>query len=214
MRTTLRPLAPLLLLACAMLPAACGSGATRTVTEHSPPGGGSPSRTTASTSTTATTPPAASTQSPTTPAPASTPASTTRTAPEPAFTQGQTSGSSLDAAERILSARGDSPVEASTYHQGQTLTALVGRASAGEQAFFFLGGRYIGTDASRPSASVQVVSEKEDEVTLSYGLYRSGDPEDAPSGGRAEVRFTLDDGKLEPTAAIPPASPDAALSRR
>ena len=67
----------------------------------------------------------------------------------------------------------------------------------GQQAFFFVDGRYIGTDAKQPSASVHVVSQGDTEVALAYAL---------SSGGQATVHFQLNNGKLVPLEAIPSAS--------
>ena len=54
----------------------------------------------------------------------------------------------------------------------------------GQQAFFFVNGRYIGTDASRPSATLRVVSQGDTEVTLAYPLYRNGNRCAARAAGR------------------------------
>ncbi len=75
----------------------------------------------------------------------------------------------------------------------------------GQQAFFFVNGRYIGTDVKEPSATVSVVGQSDTEVTLAYPLYRSSDPLSSPSGGQARVRFQLNNGKLAPLDPIPPA---------
>jgi hypothetical protein len=83
----------------------------------------------------------------------------------------------------------------------------------GQQAFFFLGGLYLGTDTKEPSVSVNVVSQGDTEVTLAYPLYRSSDPLCCPSGGTATVRFQLDNGRLVPLDPIPPASSKTGLSR-
>ncbi len=76
----------------------------------------------------------------------------------------------------------------------------------GQQAFFFVDGRYIGTDAKEPSASVKVVSQSDTEVTLAYPLYRHSDPLCCPGGGQATVHFVLDNGRLQALDPIPPAS--------
>ena len=70
----------------------------------------------------------------------------------------------------------------------------------GQQAFFFVDGRYIGTDAKEPSASVKVVSQGDTEVALAYPLYRSSDPLCCPSGGQAIVHFQLNNGRLAAAA--------------
>jgi len=197
------------LLVFAALLAGCGGG-TKTVTVASTP---LPEQTTSTSSprtgTTTTVP--ASTPTDTTPAPSanggSSSPSTTRTAPAPAFTGGGTSANGstaegLSAAEAVVHAKGFSVSTASDYHPDQTLRVLVGtRAGAaegnGQQAFFFVDGRYIGTDAKQPSAQVHVVSQGDTEVTLAYAL---------AGGGQANVRFQLNNGKLVPLGEIPSAS--------
>jgi hypothetical protein len=206
--------APLLGVAlAALLLAGCGGG-TKTVSVASAP----PAVQTTSTSTTqpgtATTTPAGrstTTSTSTGPAPSanggtSSPG-TTRTAPAPAFTGGGTGASGataegLSAAEAIVRAKGFTVSSASDYHPDQTLRVLVGaRAGAaegnGQQAFFFVDGRYIGTDAKQPSAQINVVSQGDTEVALAYAL---------AGGGQATVHFQLNNGKLVPLGPIPSAS--------
>jgi hypothetical protein len=118
----------------------------------------------------------------------------------------------------VLEARGYTANETSQYHSNQTLRVLVGTKTGssdghGQQAFFFVGGRYIGTDAKEPSATVKVLSQSDTEVTLGYPLYRTGDPLSSPSGGQATVRFQLDNGKLTPLDPIPPANSTTGPSR-
>jgi hypothetical protein len=147
-----------------------------------------------------------------------TPAPTTRTAPEPAFTEHQQQGEGVATAAALVRAHGYTPSDPSQYHSNQTLRVLVGTRTGsadgrGQQAFFFLAGRYLGTDTKDPSASVKVVSQGDTEVTLAYPLYRSSDPLCCPSGGTATVRFQLDNGRLVPLDPIPPASSKSGLSR-
>jgi len=203
------PTIPMLLLGVvlAALLAGCGGG-TKTVTVASTP---LPEETTTTTPKTSTTTTPATTPTSTAPAPGgnggtSSP-STTRTAPAPAFTHHGTSATGataegLSTAEAVLRAQGFTVSAASDYHPDQTLRVLIGtRAGAaegnGQQAFFFVDGRYIGTDAKQPSASVHVVSQGDTEVALAYTL--SG-------GGQATVRFQLNNGKLIPLEEIPSAS--------
>jgi LppP/LprE lipoprotein len=154
--------------------------------------------TTTSTSTSTTPPPSESggTSGPT----------TTRTAPEPAFTHTGTgttaTAEGLSGAEAVLSAKGFTTDAASDYHPNQTLRVLIGTRTGsaegnGQQAFFFVDGSYIGTDAKQPSAQVHVVSQGDTEVTLAYAL---------SSGGQATVRFQLNNGKLVPLDSIPSVS--------
>jgi hypothetical protein len=108
-------------------------------------------------------------------------------------------------------AHGYTPNNTSEYHADQALRVLVGTRTGSsdgyvQQAFFFVNGRYLGTDTKEPSATVKVVSQGDTEVTLSYALYRKGDPLSSPSGGEAHVTFQLNNGKLVPLGAIPAAS--------
>jgi hypothetical protein len=135
----------------------------------------------------------------------------TRAAPEPAFTHQQGTAEGVSAAAALVRARGFTPNDTSEYHANQTLRVLVGTRSGsgdgyGQQAFFFVNGRYIGTDTKEPSATVRVIAQGDTEATLEYPLYRKGDPLSSPSGGHAQVRFQLNNGKLVPLGEIPPAN--------
>jgi LppP/LprE lipoprotein len=211
------PTVPALLigLASTALLSGCG-GATKTVSVASAPPVQTTSTTTAqATSTGSTSGTPASTSTSTTPA-TGTPSggtsgpTTTRTAPTPAFTHQGTGPNStaegLSGAEAVLHAKGFTANATSEYHPNQTLRVLVGTRSGsgegnGQQAFFFVGGRYIGTDAKQPSASIHVLSQSETEVTLAYTLSSANG-----GGGQATVRFQLNDGKLTPLDPIPSAS--------
>lgn len=210
-------LAPLIVVALAALLAGCGGGGTKTVDASTPLPEATTSTsapTTSATTTTNTT--ATSTASTgTTTAPSSESGgtaspSTTRTAPAPAFThQGGTGtttsgegGEGLGAAEAVVQAKGFTVASPSDYHPNQTLRVLVGTRTGsaegnGQQAFFFVDGRYIGTDAKQPSAQINVVSQGDTEVALAYAL---------AGGGQATVRFQLNNGKLVPLGPIPSAS--------
>ena len=201
-------------LGAAALLAACGSS-TKTVTAASaPPASQTATKPTTTTtkSSTATTP---ATTSPTT----STGSSTARSAPEPAFAQQEGKSEGTSAAAAAVRARGYTPNDTAEYHSGQTLRVLVGTRTGsadgyGQQAFFFVDGRYLGTDTKEPSAKLRVVGQGDTEVTLAYSLYRRGDPLSSPSGGEARVTFQLNNGKLVPLGQIPSASSAATLSRQ
>jgi hypothetical protein len=215
--------------AAAGLLGGCGGG-TKTVTISAAP--------TTSTAAPATRRPAARRRASTaTSAPATTPArptagqsaaaqgaNTTRTAPEPAFTahggtSAEASGAEAAAAVAAVKGQGYSPNNVSEYHPSQTLRVLLGTRTGSadgydQRAFFFLDGKYIGTDASQPSASIRVLGQSDTEVVLAYALYRSHDALCCPSGGQAAVHFQLNDGKLAPLQPIPPASSATGLSRQ
>jgi hypothetical protein len=142
----------------------------------------------------------------------------TRTASEPAFTEQEHHAEGVSAAAAVLRARGFTPTNPTDYHPKQALQVLIGMHIGsgdgyGQQAFFFVNGRYIGTDATAPSATLRVVSQGDTEVTLAYPLYRSGDPLCCPGGGQTHVRFQLNNGKLTALDPIPPLHSKTALSR-
>ncbi len=150
--------------------------------------------------------------------------STTRTAAEPQFEQAEgkppaETPAGLAGPLAVLHARGYTAVDTSQYRPDQTLQVLIGtrESAAGDkaqQAFFFVDGHYVGTDAAQPSGQISLVSQGDTEATLAYGLYRPGDPACCPSGGQAHVRFQLNDGQLGAIGTIPPAGSAGGLSRR
>jgi LppP/LprE lipoprotein len=197
----------------------CGSS-TKTVTVASTPAASQTGTTTtqpATTSTSATTPTPKPSQTSTnggTSAPTS-----TRAAPEPAFTQQEAKAEGVSGAAAVVRAKGFTPNNTSDYHSNQALRVLIGTRTGsgdgyGQLAFFFVNGRYIGTDSSQPSATLRVVGQGDTEVTLAYPLYRRNDPLCCPGGGQATVHFQLNNGKLTALNAIPSASPNATLSRQ
>ncbi len=207
---------PLLLATAAVVLASggCGSSGTKTVSVSSSlPSERAPQRTgttgTTSSSPTTTTPAGTSTNTNTstsTNANGTGGAEATRTTTAPAFTKESSGVEGLAAAVSLVKAHGYSVGETSTYRPEQTLRVLVGtRAGSGQQAFFFVDGRYAGTDTSEPSATVKVVGQSDTEVTLAYSLYKSGDPLGKPSGEKT-VRFQLNNGRLVALDPIPSAS--------
>jgi hypothetical protein len=173
--------------------AACGSGnssqvslPTVTITTPAP----SPAPTQQATITTA---PTTTTTIPD----VTTPVNQTRTATAPAFTKttGGTSaqGGDLQAAVATLRTRGYTPTSTSSYDPDQTLRVLIGSSGGAEQAFFFDGTTYLGTDTKLPSRSISVTGQTDTEVTLQY----------ATTNGPVTVHFELDMGQLTPLDTIP-----------
>jgi len=201
-RLTLLAAAPL---ALALVMTACGSS-TKTVSVGGPPPG--PATSSTATQTTSARTSAQATGSTATQRTSGAP-SPTRTASEPAFAEQEAKSDSLGAAEATVRARGYTPTNTSDYHSRQALRVLIGVRTGsgdgyGQRAFFFVNGRYIGTDASQPSAALRVVGQSDTEVTLAYPLYRHGDPLCCPGAGHRQVRFQLDNGRLTALDSIPP----------
>jgi LppP/LprE lipoprotein len=125
----------------------------------------------------------------------------------------------LRAAEQTLAARGFAALTERDFRPDQPLKVLVGvrRGSADartQQAFFFVGDRFIGTDTADPSAGISVAGQSGDEVTLAYELYKPSDALCCPSGGMAQVAYRWTGTRLQPQGAIPPSASGAAASRR
>lgn len=145
----------------------------------------------------------------------------TRTATAPAFAEKErgVAAEGLPAALAVVRAHGYTAEDTADYHSNQTLRVLIGTGSHSndgydKQAFFFVDGRYLGTDSSRPSAQIGIVSQSDTEVTLAYRLYRPNDPLCCPGGGTAHVRFQLNNGRLVPLDPIPPLSSSTGTSRQ
>ena len=102
--------------------------------------------------------------------------------------------------------QGFTTLKQTDYDPKATLRVLVGRpvgdAAGGNRAFFFLKDRFLGNDATGPSAKLTVVKKGKRTVTLSYGVYSPGDTAGAPSG-RKRVRFRLEGEQLKPLDTIP-----------
>lgn len=193
----------------------CGSSGTKTVSVANTRGAGGATNpggvTAGQTSSTQTTT--------TTESQRSTPAQSTRTATAPAFTKETSGGEGVDQAVAVVKAHGYTPNDTASYHPDQTLQVLVATRTGSadgyaQQAFFFIDGRYLGTDTSTPSAGIKLVSQSDTEATLSYRLYRPGDPLCCARGGEATVRFQLNNGRLVPLDPIPPANSSTAASRQ
>jgi hypothetical protein len=125
----------------------------------------------------------------------------------------------LHAAEQVLDRRGFATLTERDWHPGQTLKVLLGVRRGvsdvgAQQAFFFAGDRFIGTDTSAPSGRITVTAQHDDAITLAYSVYRRSDSIESPSGGEAEVRYVWDGSRLTPQQRIPAASSAAPLSRR
>jgi hypothetical protein len=117
------------------------------------------------------------------------------------------SAGTLSQAEGKVRAEGYTPDDPGDYRSAQTLRVLVGtRAGSGDgyakRAFFFVGGRYLGTDTSDDSANVRVDGQSDSTVTLSYALYGRNDALCCPAG-EARVRYQWNGSRLVPLDPIP-----------
>jgi LppP/LprE lipoprotein len=133
-------------------------------------------------------------------------------APESASGSGQ--GGSLSAAESTVQSKGYAPTVTFGYDPKSTLSVIVASGPQKQmQAFFFVNGKYIGTDTKDPSAGITLLGHDDTSATLGYAVYGPDDKLCCPVK-TVKVTYALDNGKLEPQQEIPSASPDAQLSRR
>jgi hypothetical protein len=219
--TTHAPLlAAVAVTAAAVLLGGCGGGTKTVSVANAPTPPTSASTTSSSTGAGSSTTTTAAGTSTTAPGAGTGGTGPTRTAGAPAFVPPPASGGEAAAAAALeVRAHGYTPNDVSQYHPNQTLAVLVGTHSRsgdpyGQQAFFFVDGRYIGTDAAAPSATVHVLSQSDTQVTLGYPLYRAHDALCCPGGGEARVTFQLNNSHLEPLQAIPPVNSATGLSRQ
>jgi LppP/LprE lipoprotein len=112
----------------------------------------------------------------------------------------------LENAVAIVRQKGFTTLKRSDYDPKATLRVLLGRpvgdSAGGYRAFFFLKDAFLGNDALNPSTKLTVVKTGKVTVTLSYGVYASGDPAGAPSG-RKRVRFRLEGTRIHALDTIP-----------
>src|SRR3954453_12941347 len=115
-------------------------------------------------------------------------------------------GTRAEAADRVRQ-EGYRPDDLGQYEPSNTLRVLVGtRADSGDgyakRAFFFVGGRYIGTDTSDDSAGIRVEGQSGTTVTLAYAIYQSNDALCCPSSS-STVRYQWNGSRLVPLDPIP-----------
>lgn len=104
-------------------------------------------------------------------------------------------------AQLFMVSKGYLPTSGNGYDDDNTLNVLVGsRPGGGQLAFFFADDRALGTDTSSPSASIDLVDQSSDTVTLAYAVY---DGTSAQPTGKVPVRYRYDGAKVTPLDAIP-----------
>jgi hypothetical protein len=112
----------------------------------------------------------------------------------------------LKAAVAVVREKGYTTLKQSDYDPKATFRVLLGRpvgdSAGGSRAFFFAKDQFLGNDAVNPSTKLTVAKKGKLTVTLSYGVYASGDTAGAPSD-RKRVRFRLEAGRIHALDTIP-----------
>ena len=88
------------------------------------------------------------------------------------------------------------------------LNALIGQCMGSatgycENAFFFVGSKYIGTDTAAQNLEISVAWQDGTTIALSYPLYAPDDPHCCPTGGSRLVRFQWNGTSLDPLDPLP-----------
>ncbi len=116
----------------------------------------------------------------------------------------------FNAASQTVNQLGYNVVSPSTDQEPTpgALNVLIGQCDGSatgycENAFFFVGSRYIGTDVSGTDIQVSVAWQTHSTAALSYPLYGQGDPHCCPSGGARLVRFRWNGKSLKPLDPLP-----------
>lgn len=104
----------------------------------------------------------------------------------------------------VVRSKGFDVVNRGNWKPDDTLQVLIGRSSSGGYlAFFFVDGQYLGNDSSDLSAKLKVKATDDLTVTLTYGIYQSGDDPAKPTGDPISVPFRYEAGAVSPAIAIP-----------
>lgn len=125
---------------------------------------------------------------------------------------------SLAAASRVVRSHGYVRTGPSGWRPCSKYNAIIGVAAGSadgynQRAFFFYGTRYLGTDASAPSAAIRYAGRTATTISIRYALYRPSDPLCCPRGGSKLVRFHWNGSRVVPLDAIPSANPRAPRHR-
>lgn len=115
--------------------------------------------------------------------------------------------SALKNAVAVVRSKGYTPDSTRDYKSWAKLRVLVATATGSatgnnQQAFFFLGRRYLGTATSVPNASLSYVGQTSTRVSLRYGVFGRGSGACCPTSHRT-VRFQWTGGRLVPLDRIP-----------
>jgi RNA polymerase subunit RPABC4/transcription elongation factor Spt4 len=147
--------------------------------------------------------------------------SSARAAGSPAPTATQAADPRLAGMLATLDAKGYTVARQglAAYEPGAAFNAVVGIAKDSamvhtERVFFFAGSRYLGIDATAPSASISFGPRSDDTIAIDYSLYNGDDAECCPLAGVARVSFRWDGAHVRASGHFPTADPAASFSRR
>jgi hypothetical protein len=125
----------------------------------------------------------------------------------------------VEQAVALMARRGYLVDDRLTWGQGDRLHVLIATAADSADgynklAFFFAGGRYLGTDTPEPSLSLAVAAHDDTTVTQRYQRYKASDALCCPSAGPVNVRYRLTGGKVKALDPVPPPAGAGAATGR
>jgi hypothetical protein len=98
-------------------------------------------------------------------------------------------------------------ISKSMWMQGTRFNALYGNCRAGDgrdqHIWFFVGGRFVGRDASHSSPEIFGLWRTGNTLAFMYVLYRPHDPNCCATGGGKIVRFHWTGRRVDPVNAVP-----------
>ncbi|QQE77100.1 LppP/LprE family lipoprotein [Alicyclobacillus sp. SO9] len=89
---------------------------------------------------------------------------------------------------------------------GGTVSAWLGVSGAdgyNQFVFFFLNGRYLGTDTAKPSVEITSVSSAGNAIIVTYPVYKKNDALADPTGKPITITYTWNGSKLVPNKPYP-----------
>jgi len=117
----------------------------------------------------------------------------------------------LTTAQDAVTARGFTPKGTADFLDSwpSGLHAIVAKDNAradgyAQRAFFFVHGRFVGTDQKEPSATVKLAWRSDNTIALSYAAYKTGEKLCCPTGGAIIVRYKWNGTRLKALDPIPP----------
>lgn len=144
----------------------------------------------------------------------STTSTTTITTSVPISPDSTTTSQSSDASEIVLiKKKGYSPIRKTPNaitqtRSGDTLAAWITIAIQSQDGynqlvFFFLNGKYLGTDTTKPSAEITSVKAAGNGIAVTYPVYEKNDSFSNPTGEPVTITYTWNGSELVPNKPYP-----------
>ncbi|MFD1676781.1 LppP/LprE family lipoprotein [Alicyclobacillus fodiniaquatilis] len=104
------------------------------------------------------------------------------------------------------SVSGTTPNATVKTSSGATLSAWIGITGGdgyNQFVFFFLNGKYLGTDTAKPSVAITSAKAAGDSIAVTYPVYKNNDSFANPTGAPVTITYTWNGSKLVPNKPYP-----------